>query len=402
MENYNKNDDNSQTNSEDFEEFKVLEDDVTIIPDESLSKTPNALHKKFYHPVLTFDNPKDEDTAKEDDFITPDTLFSPKDKVSNLTWNNKLPISETIGVTTSKKNGFSGCVVHLDYEKIINSTDVVTGAQLSPFDRCVYDAVVTLYIAGNSVFSTADIWHIISHNPKAKITATTRQKIVRSMFHISRFWISIDTDDSNNYLYWCNLRKNSNFNSERKIYKNLQATYTGRLLEFRVLGNINFDVIYQDDEHELTGKESFPEIWKILDTPILYQYAKAKGQISSTSIQLLNTAKNKEITNVVRRGSCTDELTNFLSREIDTMKRTIKSKQPYSHYILLEHIYKIDGIENVQQESNDLKKKRSRTRNKLTKILNRFKENGMIKDYLFHKKVHGKSLAFYSVEIILT
>ena len=39
----------------------------------------------------------------------------------------------------------------------------------------------------------------------------------------------------------------------------------------------------------------FPEIRKILDTPILYQYAKAKGQISSTSIQLLNTSKKMEL-----------------------------------------------------------------------------------------------------------
>lgn len=93
MENYNKHDDNSQTNFEGFEEFEVLDDDVTIIQDESLSKTPNALHKKFYHPVLTFDNPKDEDTAKEDDFITPDTLFSPKDKVSSLTCILFLPFS---------------------------------------------------------------------------------------------------------------------------------------------------------------------------------------------------------------------------------------------------------------------------------------------------------------------
>ena len=102
---------------------------------------------------------------------------------------------------------FYRCIFPLAYEKIISSNDVVAGDQLSPFDRCVYDAVVTIYVAGNSVFSTADIWHIISHNPKAQITAITRQRIVRSMFHIARFWIYIATDDSNNTFIGVTLEK---------------------------------------------------------------------------------------------------------------------------------------------------------------------------------------------------
>ena len=83
------------------------------------------------------------------------------------------------------------------------------------------------------------------------------------------------------------------------------------------------------------------------------------------------------------------------------MKKTAKRKQPYSRFILLDRIYQIDGIDDVQQDINSLKKKNSRTRDKLSKILQHFKENGLIAGHLFHKKVHGKSLTFHSVEILL-
>ncbi len=308
-----------------------------------------------------------------------------------------------MGIVTVRKNENFGCVVQLNYEKIINSDDVVTGAELAPFDRCVYDAVVTLFVTGHTVFSTADILRIISHNPKARLTPGNRDKIIKSMFHISRFWLSIITDDSERFDVWCSLGRNSSFNSERKYYKNLQATYTGRLLDFRVIGNISFDVTYFKDEQKITEKLSFPEVWKILATPILYQYAKAKGQISSVPIKYLNTSNDKGNTvTAVRRGVYTNELANFLSREIDTMKKTAKHKQPYSRIILLDRIYKIDGINDVQQDLNSLKKKKSRTRDKLVKILQHFKENGMINGHQFHKKVHGKALTFHSVEILLS
>ena len=390
-------------------DYNKLNEDVQTVPDdddhdlivvESQSITSNS-KKIFSNPVVSYNDSTEESTVKEQEFVTPDTLFSPKDRVSNLTWKNKLPISRNAGVTTSRKNGRCGCVVQLDYESIINSKDVVTGAVLSDFDRCVYDAVVTLHVAGNSIFTTTDIWHIISQNFKAKLNPVMRQKIIKSMFHISRFWISILTDDSEKFDVWCSLSRNSPFNSERKIYKNLQATYTGRLLDFRVIGNITFDVTYLNNEQEVTEKKSFPDIWKILATPILYQYAKAKGQVSSVPVNLLDTSKQADKVNSLKRGSHNNELASFLSREIDTMKKTAKRKQPYSRTILLDRIYKIDGINDIQQNDDNIRTKKKSTRQKLGKILNRFKENGMINGHIFHKKVHGKALTFHSVEILL-
>ena len=352
-------------------------------------------------PILTFEDVEEEKSYKDAILVVPETHYSPKDKVSHLTWNNRLSIGNDFGVITIKKSEHFGCIVHLDYEKIINSEDVITGAVLSDFDRSVYDAVVTIYAAGNQFFTTIDIWHVMSQNPKARLTEKMRDKIVKSMFHISRFWMTIVTDYTDKLFTWNSLNKNSTFKSETKFYKNLQSTYTGRLINFSVIGNLSFNVTYSINDEEVVEKKSIAQVWKILDTPILYKYAKAKGQVSAVPIKYLDTSKNKNNGTAIRRGSHTDELATFLSREIDTMKKTSKSKQPYNNTILLERIYKIDGIDDVQQDINSANKKKKRTRDKLAKILSRFQENEMIKGHRFHKKVIGKSSTFYSVEILI-
>lgn len=350
---------------------------------------------------VLFIDENEENEFKAKDFLTPNTHFSPKDKVSNATWDNKLPVGDDIGVITIRKYNTFGCVVHLDYEKIINSTDVVTGAELSPFDRCVYDAVVTIYVAGNDTFSTTDIWHIISKNPNSKLSEKERLKIVHSMFHISRFWMSIITEQSDKLNFWATLNRNKTFLPERKLYKKLETSYSGRLLDFRVIAHRSVSFTNTINGEKNIEHKTIADIWKLGFPPILYQYAKAKGQVVAVPMNLLDTSKKSDKKVALNRGDHTDELANFLSREIDTMKRTSKRKKPYSRIILLERIYKIDGINDIQQDdTNGINKKKSRTRNKLDKILSRFKENGMIKGHQFHKKIKGKTLYFYSVEII--
>ena len=115
----------------------------------------------------------------------------------------------------------------------------------------------------------------------------------------------------------------------------------------------------------------------------------------------LTTSKKPDKKHSIKRGFHSDELTQFLSREIDTMKKTAKRKKSYSHIILLERIYKIDGIDDIQQNDNNIWLKKKRTRDKLNKILNRFKENAVILGFTLHKKLIGKSLTFHSVEIFI-
>ena len=129
-------------------------------------------------------------------FVPPNTLYSPKDKVSNMTWNNTIQCNEDRPVVTVKKSEDFGCIVRLNYEKIFADEHVITGANFSDFDRALYDAVVTLMVAGNNIFSNAALWRIITQNPDAKLTDSARLKIAKSMFHIGNFLISIVTDYS--------------------------------------------------------------------------------------------------------------------------------------------------------------------------------------------------------------
>lgn len=342
------------------EKVQTVSDDLMIVvKDKHCRRFFDNIKKNFSHPVVKFNNPEDELNFKERNFIMPETWFSPKDKISNRIWGDKLPIGENTGIITAHKMGDSGCIVQLDYEKIINSDDVITGAQLSNFDRCVYDAVVTLHVAGNDIFSTTNIWRIISQNSKSELTPSNRDKIIKSMFHISRFWMSIVTDDSEKSDTWDSLNQDKIFKPERKIYKNLQTVYTGRLLDFRVIGRITFDVSYSYDGKEYHEKEEFAEVWKLGFPPILYQYAHAKNQVSAVPIKYLDTSRKTDKKIALKRGDRTDELASFLAREIDTMKKTAKRKQPYSRIILLERIYKIDGIDDIQQgDANGINKKK--------------------------------------------
>ena len=112
---------------------------------------------------------------------------------------------------------------------------------------------------------------------------------------------------------------------------------------------------------------------------------------------LLNTSDKTDNKPALKRGTHTDELANFLVREIDTMKK----KPNYNKTILLNRIYSIDGINEVQTDTNSVNKKKKRTRDKINIILSRFKKNGLIQGHKFHKKVIGKALTFHSVEILL-
>ena len=351
-------------------------------------------------PNLIYVNEEAEKLAKEATFISPTTIYSPKDKVSNKLWSNSFNCGEDNAIITVYKSEDFGCIVRLNYDKIFADEHVITGANFSDFDRTLYDAVVTLMVAGNNIFSNAALWRIITQNPDAKLTDSARLKIAKSMFHIGNFLISIVTDYSKKADVWADFNSDSTqrpFKSERKFYKKLQAIYGGRLLEFRWIAEHSITITRTVDGQKIIERKDIPEIWQFIAPPILYQYAADKEQVASIAMNLLNTSDKTDNKPALRRGSHTNELANFLTREIDTMKK----HSSYSKIILLDRIYSIDGIDEVQQDKNDLKKKKKRTRDKLEKILLRLKENGLIQGHKFHTKVIGKATTFYSVEILL-
>lgn len=351
-------------------------------------------------PDLTYVVEGAEKLIQDSAFVSPTTLYSPKDKVSNMTWINRIQCNEDNAIITVKKSEDFGCIVRLNYDKIFADERVITGANFSDFDRALYDAVVTLMVAGNNIFSNATLWRVITQNPDVKLTDSARYKIAKSMFSIGNFLISIVTDYSKKADVWADFNSDSTqrpFKSERKFYKKLQAIYGGRLLEFRWIAERSITITRTVDGQEIIERKDIPEIWQFIAPPILYQYAADKEQVASIAMTLLNTSNKTDNKPALKRGTHTDELANFLAREIDTMKK----KPNYSKIIVLDRIYYIDGIGEIQETENNINIKKKRTRDKLEKILIRLKENGLIQGHKFHKKVIGKASTFYSVEILL-
>ena len=120
-------------------------------------------------PNLTYVDEESEKLVQSAKFVSPPTLYSPKDKVSNKLWTNSFNCNEDIAIITIRKSEEFGCIVRLNYDKIFADEHVITGANFSDFDRALYDAVVTLMVAGNNIFSNTALWRVITQNPDAKL-----------------------------------------------------------------------------------------------------------------------------------------------------------------------------------------------------------------------------------------
>ena len=101
---------------------------------------------------------------------------------------------------------------------------MVTGVEFSDFDRSVYDAIITLCVAGNMIFSTEQVWRIICKNPSAKLTDTERIKIAKGIFHIGNFFLTILTDHKEKPEAWeeKNKKTDKSFKGERQYYSKLR------------------------------------------------------------------------------------------------------------------------------------------------------------------------------------
>ena len=81
---------------------------------------PKANEKNNNKSSIIFNDSNEEENFQNTNRVTPETFFSPKDKVSNVVWNNEIDIGDDIGVITIFKSENFGCIVKLNYEKIMN------------------------------------------------------------------------------------------------------------------------------------------------------------------------------------------------------------------------------------------------------------------------------------------
>jgi hypothetical protein len=228
----------------------------------------------------------------------------------------------------------------------------------TPYDREVYDGVITLYAAGNNTITPAMVYRAMNGMTETEYVSPQSLETVRKSLDKSmRIYTVIDYTD------------------EAKLYnKNIQKTkYEGYLL-----AATKITVKINGEEHEA---------YKIL-SPILYEYARISGQIITVPIKYLQTK------NAVRS---TDEviiIRGYLLRQIAWMQN---NKTNRSNNITYQGIYGELEISRIIYNEAMYKKKTHATRSHIKAILTEWKNEGYLMDFVEYKD--GKTIAGVTIMI---
>lgn len=283
----------------------------------------------------------------------PNEFITPKDKVSNMLFNGQL--SEELQPLrmerlNSKKELTAKVSIEFDDLKAIK----LSNRNITPYDREVHDAVVSLYIDGKNEYVTPlMIYRTMTGNPNGKLTEKILNEISEAIERCSRTRVYIDATGE----------------VEGKGYNIQQPIFKENLLYTRSIKGLH------------NGKMG--EWIQIIQPPILYKYANSKNQVARMDIKLLNTPVNKNEETIILQG--------YLQRRVLTMKGSNLSKN-----ILYETVYKQLNIEATSPGA--LRKKQNKVRDNIKTILDYWKEENFIADY---KENTGPRNAKISITIIL-
>ena len=229
-----------------------------------------------------------------------------------------------------------------------NKVKLSGGEKYTPYDREVYDGVVSLYEAGNEVITPTMVYRAMNGLTETqKISPQAIESVEKSLSKSMFMTIIIDYTD------------------EAKLYnKNVEkTTYEGYLLAATAM------------TIKINNKEY--KAYKLLDKPILYQYAQVSGQIITVPSKLLQTKDTVRSTDevIVIRG--------FLLRQIEWLKNT---KTRRSENITYRSIYEELEIFKTALDEKAYENKTRKIRDHIKAILEEWKEQGYIKKYEEYKE----------------
>lgn len=285
----------------------------------------------------------------------PNNFIISNDKVTNKLFDGELPLGleQQIGTENYKSKKELTAVAKIEFDEL---EGVTISKSITPYDREVHDAIVSLFVdGGNQYLTPLMIYRTMTGNPKAKLTPKQHQAISESVTRCSMARIRIDAKD-----------EAEAFNMQKLIYEG-NLLYTKK-----VIGEHNGKV----DE------------WIcLIDRPILYDYANNKGQVTRAKINLLNTPVSKNEETVVLQG--------YLLKRILIMKGNPNNPK-VSKNIVCETIYKQLNIQAASPGA--LRKKQTKIRDTVREILKDWIEKEFIKDY---RENIGKNKVILSFAILL-
>lgn len=272
----------------------------------------------------------------------PREYISPTDKVSQKAFEGVLNKTDLQAIAMERR----GSSREINTLASINFDDLggevqIKGTELNAYDRVVHDAITTLYIeGGNKIMTPRMIYQAMTGNPDAILTNVSADQISDSLTKLLYSQVVIKADD------------------DIQQYGHKSFTYDGALIAGeRITAKVN--------------GQRVNECIHLFREPILYEYANKKNQIGRIPIKLLNSPINNNREIII--------LKDYLKNRILAMKGGNLSR-----VIVYSTVFNKIGIEAATQGA--LRKKESKTRDQIKRILGYWKNENFIAGYKENKK----------------
>ncbi len=246
--------------------------------------------------------------------------------------------------TGSNKSKPIEVAVSIDYQGLKKQgLEIPESERLTPYDREIHNAVVSLYEAGNEYATPNMIQKILSGNKeygdgtRKSLTQTNRQSILSSLSKMKETMIEIDA------------------NEEGRAYKKAEYKYLGKLLPMYFVQAVTLN------------NNTVKDCIHILRTPPLLEYSKLRRQLTSVDIELLAVLSNREPHVLIR---------DYLLGEIQWMKYSSRRR----NIILYKTIEEYLGTQ-LQGDADSVNHKRKRLRDNVVKCLKYWVSKKYIKGY---------------------
>ena len=278
--------------------------------------------------------------------VIPKKHVKPNNKLANTITDEDIIDDGAFSLIVSPKNAKKEVAtkVMLAYD---NRKIQLSGQKYTPYDREVYDGVVTLYEAGNNIITPGMVYRAMNGLTETEFVSPQALEAVTKSLDKSRF-----------------IRTSIDYTDEASMYnkKFEKTTYEGYLLNAEKI-----TVEIKGEKHE--G-------YKIFRKPILYEYAQISGQIISVPIKVLQTK------NAVRSTDEVIVVRGYLLRQIEWMRNTNTTR---SDVITYQKIYEELDISKFMLDAKAYEKKTAKVRSHIKAILDEWKEQGYIIDYTENK-----------------
>jgi hypothetical protein len=216
--------------------------------------------------------------------------------------------------------------------------------RFTKYDRCVHNAVCSIFEAGNNNFTPDQVYRCMNGlNDSQYVSPQSIEIIIANIDKLMRTYVKVD------------------YTNEARMYRrNLVEEY---IVEGYILSATKITV--KAGGHRRIG-------YKFNGKPLLYEYAQVSRQIATVPSKLLKTK------DVIRANPEVNIIKEYLLRRIEQMKKAKGKKQ--IKRILFEKIY------NETDELKPHKKKALRIRNTAKTLLTKFSEEKYIKGFRFYEK----------------